>query len=66
MGMQDRRHGLADRRASKRGGRRPTDLMRSDVDDLRVKWQELEMAAGSAASDDRKSDDEESLAERPR
>jgi hypothetical protein len=40
--------------------------MRSDVDDLRVKWQELEMAAGSAAHDDRKSDDDESLAERPR
>ena len=45
--MYDRRQGTPDRRASKRGGRRATDAMRSDVDTLRLEWEDPGMSAGS-------------------
>ena len=38
--MYDRRNGPPDRRASKRGGRRATDAMRS-VDTIRLGWEGL-------------------------
>jgi len=45
--MYDRRHGSADRRASKRGGRRATDAPRIDVDTLCLEWDDLGMSGGS-------------------
>jgi hypothetical protein len=56
--MHDRRKGPADRRASKRGGRRTTDAMRSDVDALRVEWEDLGGSAGSHDMPGPESDDE--------
>jgi hypothetical protein len=51
-GMSDQRHGNADRRASKRGGRRATDMMRSDVVSLRRKWEALDIADTSFDADE--------------
>jgi len=47
--MSEMRQGAADRRASRRGGRRATDTLRDDLDALRLKWDELEMDSGSPA-----------------
>ena len=47
--MHERRHGAGDRRASKRGGRRGGDTMRSDLDALRLKWDELDIDARAGA-----------------
>jgi hypothetical protein len=63
--MDERRYGTSDRRASKRGGRRTTDTMRSHLDVLFLNWQELEMAAASPAVARPKPDDDESRAGRP-
>jgi hypothetical protein len=62
--MNDRRHGPPDRRASRRGGRRTTDAMRSDVDAIRLQW-EFDQAPGSSLLDGAESHDDESLAEQP-
>ena len=56
--MYDRRNGPVDRRASKRGGRRATDAMRSEVDTLRLEWEDLDGPAGSHDLSGRESDDE--------
>jgi hypothetical protein len=56
--MLNRRDGPPDRRTSRRGGRRSTDTVRSDVDALRVQWEELESACGSPATAQRQSDDD--------
>jgi hypothetical protein len=57
--MDERRDGAADRRASKRGGRRAGDTMRSDLDVLRLKWDELDIdaRAGVVARGEFESDD---------
>jgi hypothetical protein len=64
VSMNDKRHGAPDRRASRRGGRRTTDTMRSDVDAIRLQW-ELDLAPGSSLLDDTEPPDDDSLAGRP-
>lgn len=47
--MSEMRQGAADRRASRRGGRRASDTLRDDLDALHLKWDELQMDAGGPA-----------------
>lgn len=57
--MHDRRAGETDRRVSKRGGRRQTDTWRTDVEAVRLRWEELEAAGGATGPDGGTFDDDD-------
>ena len=61
--MMDRRTGPPDRRASRRGGRRSTDAMRSEADALRLQWDQIEIAGAPPAVPDRLFADDDVLQE---
>jgi len=61
--MVERRQGSLDRRASKRGGRRISDQMRSDTDTLRLRWEGLEIPDSASPAINRLPDDDDTLAD---